>query len=111
MDFTVWGFGVKSEWKLAVDEEAGIPHEGRLWWMLLAARPLPPHTPLHWHHTHLSNLLPPSLHPLLSSDQMCSLNSVKNNKTLAARAMCAGPTAQGSEAVTQLVYSQVFAFL
>ncbi len=40
--------------------------------------PLAPHSPL--------CLLAPSPHPLLSSDQMCSLNSVKNNKTLAARA-------------------------
>lgn len=48
--------------------------------------PLAPHSPL--------RLLAPSLHPLLSSDQMCSLNSVKNNKTLAARGVHAGPTVQ-----------------
>lgn len=48
--------------------------------------PLAPHSPL--------CLLAPSLHSLLSSDQMCSLNSVKNNKMLAARGMQAGPTVQ-----------------
>lgn len=46
--------------------------------------PLAPHSPL--------CLLAPSLHPLLSSDQMCSLNSVKYNKTLAVRAVRSGLT-------------------
>lgn len=39
-------------------------------------------------------LLAPFPHPLLSSDQMCSLNSVKHNKTLAVSDMHGGPTAQ-----------------
>lgn len=48
--------------------------------------PLAPHSPL--------CLLAPFLHPLLSFEQMCSLNSVKNNKTLAVRDVHARPTVQ-----------------
>lgn len=36
-------------------------------------------------------LLVPSLHRLLSSDQMCLVNLVKNNKMLAARSVTRGP--------------------